>query len=111
MWVFYCFFYPDHKSRKEQCINLNLNIYSVLPFYSHCINSTYFQGFWDVVFVNANFVFRFGLNPNAKYRGLLPYANFITSIFPKNSINLPYANFGLFYFISAVFWAKITLMK
>ena len=27
--------------------------------------------------------------------------------FSKNSINLPYANFGLFYFISAIFWAKI----
>ena len=25
----------------------------------------------------------------------------------KNSTNLPYANFGLFYFITAIFWAKI----
>ena len=28
--------------------------------------------------------------------------------FFKKSIILPYANFGLFYFISAIFWAKIT---
>ena len=27
--------------------------------------------------------------------------------FSKNSINLPYANFGLFYFISVIFGAKI----
>ena len=57
------------------------------------------------------------------YRGSLSCANFITknfitAIFSKNSINLPYANFGLFYFISAIFWLflpknsqKIALMK
>ena len=35
------------------------------------------------------------------------YCKFHYCDFSKKSINLPYANFGLFYFISAMFWAKI----
>ena len=50
------------------------------------------------------------------YRGSLSCANFITknfitAIFSKNSINLPYANFGPFYFIGLTFGAKIAKKK
>ena len=43
---------------------------------------------------------------NLMVQGILALCEFHYCNFSKNSINLPYANFGLFYFISAIFWTK-----
>ena len=40
-------------------------------------------------------------------QGVLALCEFHYCNFSKNSINLPYANFGLFYFITLPFWAEI----
>ena len=41
------------------------------------------------------------------YREFSPYANFIIDILKKTYKYLPNTNFGVYYFISAIVWAKI----
>ena len=73
---------------------------------------------WDmirIIYLQPNCVTKIFLKShfNSYYRESSPNvnfisANFITAILQKRIHDyLPYANFGLFYFISAIFWQKI----